>query len=536
MWKGRYRDEGEDASKEAAGTLFTHRTEKREPFTPTAAATTDRTEHSTPPSSPPGRSATICFIERGTTADRSTPPRCSATTKLTAHQQRCGSVLPILDVIQATASPETEGESTTLSSAAVVRFLPGRPQLCMPPPKSREGITALASSRHAATTAGVDRRGCGQPHDGHKTMHMDQNQSHRKELDVCLSSSTNISDQSDQEPGKNMKPVHSEEQFPVMENLSDTLDAAWTGEGQSASKDSSTPPMDSSSSIKTPAASGVLQSDDMDYQTWLMSPFLSFYQSFHKNFRNSQKQGNLSEYNPVYILSFRELLHQGGARLLLPITILKCRRHLRELNKVESPVSLPFLDSFSLLTLSSFDEVISESLRGIGSIDESNLSSLGSQSSSSLDQHSYTNVSQVRIIFSDDGPQGKVKLHQGILKGGKESKMDVLVMENLLFRRNITRLYDLKGSCRSRTQSKEAIGRELFGMILHFLLSVVFISNSFRSILVQLKRGKLSNWGVLRMISVKLGTFISSSQELTAGCITPNLFIKHGPKETSTQI
>lgn len=36
------------------------------------------------------------------------------------------------------------------------------------------------------------------------------------------------------------------------------------------------------------------------------------------------------------------------------------------------------------------------------------------------------------------------------LKGGKESRIDVLVMENLLFKRNITRLYDLKGSSRSR--------------------------------------------------------------------------------------
>ncbi|CAA3014733.1 1-phosphatidylinositol-3-phosphate 5-kinase FAB1B-like isoform X2 [Olea europaea subsp. europaea] len=36
------------------------------------------------------------------------------------------------------------------------------------------------------------------------------------------------------------------------------------------------------------------------------------------------------------------------------------------------------------------------------------------------------------------------------LKGGKESKMDLLVMENLLFGRNLTRLYDLKGSSRSR--------------------------------------------------------------------------------------
>lgn len=36
------------------------------------------------------------------------------------------------------------------------------------------------------------------------------------------------------------------------------------------------------------------------------------------------------------------------------------------------------------------------------------------------------------------------------LKGGKESRMDVLVMENLLFGQNVTRLYDLKGSSRSR--------------------------------------------------------------------------------------
>ncbi|KAJ4913819.1 1-phosphatidylinositol-3-phosphate 5-kinase FAB1A [Raphanus sativus] len=35
-------------------------------------------------------------------------------------------------------------------------------------------------------------------------------------------------------------------------------------------------------------------------------------------------------------------------------------------------------------------------------------------------------------------------------KGGKEFKMDVLVMENLLFKRNFARLYDLKGSTRAR--------------------------------------------------------------------------------------
>ena len=36
------------------------------------------------------------------------------------------------------------------------------------------------------------------------------------------------------------------------------------------------------------------------------------------------------------------------------------------------------------------------------------------------------------------------------LKGGRETKMDLMVMENLFFKRNISKIYDLKGSSRSR--------------------------------------------------------------------------------------
>lgn len=36
------------------------------------------------------------------------------------------------------------------------------------------------------------------------------------------------------------------------------------------------------------------------------------------------------------------------------------------------------------------------------------------------------------------------------VKGGKETKMDLMVMENLFFKRQISRIYDLKGSARSR--------------------------------------------------------------------------------------
>lgn len=36
------------------------------------------------------------------------------------------------------------------------------------------------------------------------------------------------------------------------------------------------------------------------------------------------------------------------------------------------------------------------------------------------------------------------------LKGGKEVKMDLMVMENLFYGRNVSRVYDLKGSLRAR--------------------------------------------------------------------------------------
>lgn len=35
-------------------------------------------------------------------------------------------------------------------------------------------------------------------------------------------------------------------------------------------------------------------------------------------------------------------------------------------------------------------------------------------------------------------------------KGGKEKKMDLMVMENLFFKRTVSKVYDLKGSARSR--------------------------------------------------------------------------------------
>ncbi|XP_068661240.1 putative 1-phosphatidylinositol-3-phosphate 5-kinase FAB1C [Aristolochia californica] len=47
------------------------------------------------------------------------------------------------------------------------------------------------------------------------------------------------------------------------------------------------------------------------------------------------------------------------------------------------------------------------------------------------------------------------------LKGGKEVKMDLMVMENLFFQRSISRVYDLKGSARSRYNSDTTGGNNV---------------------------------------------------------------------------
>ncbi|XBI10151.1 1-phosphatidylinositol-3-phosphate 5-kinase FAB1B isoform X2 [Aegilops tauschii subsp. strangulata] len=71
------------------------------------------------------------------------------------------------------------------------------------------------------------------------------------------------------------------------------------------------------------------------------------------------------------------------------------------------------------------------------------------------------------------------------LKGGKESKMDLLVMENLLFGRNITRLYDLKGSSRSRYNADSSRNKVLLdqNLIEAMPKSPIFVGNKAKRLL-----------------------------------------------------
>ncbi|KAJ0586299.1 putative 1-phosphatidylinositol-3-phosphate 5-kinase chromatin regulator PHD family [Helianthus annuus] len=364
--------------------------------------------------------------------------------------------------------------------------------------------------------------------------------------------------------------VVSEGQLSVMASLSDTLDAAWTGnlpgsdlndtddKGDHA-EDHHTP-----SSLPSPTPSTKGSESVEDSSSWFSMPFLNFYRSLNRNLLpSSQKLEALNDYKPVYI---RESELQGGARLLLsvgindivvpvyddePTSIISyvllshdyVTQMSDELKDGESIFSSQSADSAMFQSFSSFDDATLESVKSGG--DESLLLSMsGSRGSLALDPLSYTKALHARVEFSDDGKvkysvtcyyakrfealrrlccpsemdyirslsrckkwgaQGgksnvffaktlddrfiikqvtKTELESFIkfapayfkyisesigtgsptclakilgiyqvtkqMKGGKEMKMDVLVMENLLFGRNLSRLYDLKGSSRSR--------------------------------------------------------------------------------------
>lgn len=307
------------------------------------------------------------------------------------------------------------------------------------------------------------------PNGIHKGADINQTLSNREDTNPYHSCGTNLNNQSDiLEFGKNVRRARSEGQFPVMENISDNLDAAWTGNHQPetvSSKDKAvaspnTLPQESSSGMISTTAEPVggnctndrfvdedsnhLRSalpakgpNDMENPSrWLRIPFPALYRSFNKSSStNALKLGKISDYNPVYISSLRELVLQGGARLLLPMAssdiivpiyddeptsiisytlVSPDYQNLmaEELDKLksslESSSSFSILDPVNLLSFHSFDESSSESTRSLGFADESILSS-GSRSFSSLDPHLFPSALHARISFTDDGPPGKVK-------------------------------------------------------------------------------------------------------------------------------
>lgn len=88
------------------------------------------------------------------------------------------------------------------------------------------------------------------------------------------------------------------------------------------------------------------------------------------------------------------------------------------------------------------------------------------------------------------------------LKGGKESRMDVLVMENLLFGRNVTRLYDLKGSSRSRYNPDSSGSNKVLldqNLIESMPTSPIFVGNKAKRLLER------AVWNDTSFLAVSIG-------------------------------
>ncbi|KAK6118735.1 hypothetical protein DH2020_047540 [Rehmannia glutinosa] len=160
------------------------------------------------------------------------------------------------------------------------------------------------------------------------------NSGHGNQNFLELARETKATDESDPlVSGVTVRRALSDGQVPIC--LSHTLDAKWTGENNpvigipknnSFSVSNKLAAEDHREESKVPQSPSVLStkgSDNLDDSvSWLSMPFVSFYRSLNKKFLGTaQNLDTLSEYDPVYISTFRESELQGGARLLLPVGV-----------------------------------------------------------------------------------------------------------------------------------------------------------------------------------------------------------------------
>ncbi|KAL8171587.1 hypothetical protein V2J09_023391 [Rumex salicifolius] len=259
----------------------------------------------------------------------------------------------------------------------------------------------------------------------------------------------------------------SDGQFSFIPNLSDTLDAAWTGKSQpgvaipreNSFQLSVSVSVDSSLAVVAERLALETQNEDLfggfkfspmpspafstnsknienveDSMSWLRMPFRSFYSSLNKNILGTtQKFDTVAGYNPTYVSSYLELELRSGGRLHLPVganeTVipvfddeptsiisyaLVSQDYYTQLSDdgsipremFESAASLPLHD---LVMFQSFNSGDDSMLKSLGSLDESFLSMSASQSSLTSDPLLYNKSLHVRVSFSDNGPYDKVK-------------------------------------------------------------------------------------------------------------------------------
>lgn len=332
-------------------------------------------------------------------------------------------------------------------------------------PKLVKGSASLDSIKYDSVKATVNLldhnegslANIGQNDASHQLKDFDQESFHNKECKILSSASITFNDKLDPlESG-----IITDGKFPALEDFSGNLHTKWTGENISQFSENRS--QLSEGSIMKPSSSGVVSSvtvfdsseeqqigaDEVqstefsnsyktegflrDLSNWIKLPFFNFYNLMNKNL---SKCDALLDYSPVHVSSFRELEHQSGARMLLPIgvndTVILIYddeptsiisyalastdyhfqlSHACEKSKdvTDSSAHLPFSDAGNVQHIKSADDVSSESLRNGWSTEFNTLSKSASRNSLIGDPLALSKALHTKVSFSDDGSLGKVK-------------------------------------------------------------------------------------------------------------------------------
>lgn len=234
----------------------------------------------------------------------------------------------------------------------------------------------------------------------------------------------------------------SEGQFPSLLDVSNALDAKWTGENDPVLSSAIVPDCVASSEdseehvTDTPSYASVflnkLGDSAEDQSNWLGMPFLQLYRALNKQWCRSNRFDALNEYTPVHVSFLRTVERQVGPKFLFPIgvndtvvgiyddeptsiisyALASHEYHLQLSDELESDTtdnSLSVTDLRGASLTESVDETASELLRSFVSTEDNILYMSGGKNPSPSDPLAYRKASHIKVNFGDEGPLGQVK-------------------------------------------------------------------------------------------------------------------------------
>ncbi|XP_042398155.1 1-phosphatidylinositol-3-phosphate 5-kinase FAB1B-like isoform X1 [Zingiber officinale] len=317
------------------------------------------------------------------------------------------------------------------------------------PTKNKEELAPRVGRSFTNSDSSVSVTSAG-PHNGSGSKDEDdqyKQPSDQQKLDLehestkVLSTSTTASNQTDfLESHDGPHRVVSVGQYPIMDELSNTLDAKWIGENGPTLVDASklnlsglddTTHIESSENVEesyhidsNSTSTNTSRSCEHieDVSVFIKTSVSDLYASLNKDI-----DGFLSAYHPESIHVFKELLQKGWGRLFLPLGVndtaipiyddeptsvisyaLVCADYHSQISDEpeklrdgrESPLSFTIQDYGNSFIFQSLDDIPFETFKSLGSIDDSTPSIPGSKSPLTIDPLASTKSMHVRVSFA----------------------------------------------------------------------------------------------------------------------------------------